>query len=409
MLKLFNYDWKIVTVREPVMFHRTEDEVWLLNPNRRYILNAQTLEGIADYVETTSDLEGGELYHPLTAGCNISQAKIVIERMRERGIGDLLFLTGPLAFLNHVTGRNIEIDLYALSDRGGVITQNPDVHNKVVLCGPLEYDHLRHYNYHWFIKTVTECDEEPDQLNVYDALFKQIGFDPENIEPEWKRPRAYVGEQDYKHLDQLFRIIWEQRKIDLRRVGYYVVAPFAVANVRSLDYPKWLEIIKTLGQRRPVIVVGSTRQKLPDSEMAAGDFMAQVAGMGGGVINAVDGTPLRVLMALISRAVALLCLDSGPLYIAQALRTPAISFWGPHHPGVRIGYDPDYMDLALWNESACVHAPCFTYISLPENKCPDGRAQRVCACLKAVTVDQVLAKIDKVEAKNVQLATFPAK
>jgi len=409
--KLTNYGWKIVTVNQPVMFHRTEDEVWLLNPARRYVLNAMHVTLIQDFVETVSDLNSGSLLNHLSAGKNIADTRVLIERLRDRGIGDLLFLTGPLAFLNHVTGHNVKLDVYALSDRAVILTHNPDISNGTALCGPVEYDHLRLYNFHWFVESVTECDEEVDQLNVYDALYRQLNFDPDQIDAQWKRPKAVTTPEDFRHLDRLYKMVYDQKKIDLRRTGYYVVAPFAAASIRSLSYVTWLAIIKELSARRPVVVVGSTKMKLPDTEMSAGSFVHHVANtqMPGPVINMIDGTPLRVLMALIERAKALVCLDSGTLYIAEALRTPAISLWGSHHPGVRLGYDPDYMDLAIWNSTACDHSPCFAYVNFPENKCPRGRGQVQCEVLGSTTPDDVLKKLDAVESASVKLAPFTPK
>ncbi len=397
--KLYSTAWKIVSVSQPVMYHRTLDEVWLLNPGRRYILNADQVERIAEFVDTCSDLAGASLLNKLRAGVDLAGANVLVERVRDRGIGDLLFLTGPLAYMQHVTGRRLTVDVYALSERGTVLTNNPDIRNGCVLAGPLEYDTLRNYNYHWFIESVTEWDEEPDQQNVYDALYAQLGFDPAQIDPRWKRPQATCVPNDYAHLDQLYYMVWNQRKLDLRRTGYYVVAPFVSSSVRAFDYQRWLEIIRVLSQRRPVIVVGTTRMKLPDTSISAGEFVNAIANLGGSgpVVNFIDGTPMRVLMALISRAKALVGLDSGPLYMAQALRTPAVSIWGGHHPGARLQYDTDYMNLAIWNGDACVQSPCFAYLNFPHSKCPEGKVQSECAVYKTVTAADVLSKVDIIE------------
>ena len=398
MAKIIGNPWKIVTVNQPVVVNRTLDEVWLLNPKRRYLLNSTQVDVLGDMVETCSNLDNASLYTRLSAGQNIAGTSILTERLRDRGIGDLLFMTGPMAFFNHVCGRTVKIDLYALSDRGQVLTHNDDLNNGCVLLGPLEYDHMRHYESHWFVENVTEYDSEPDQLNVYDALYRQLGFDPATIDSRWKKPRAVCVPADYRHLDQLLKMIWVQKKIDLRRTGYYVVCPFASATIRTMDYTRWLDIIKVLSARRPTIVVGTSRQRLPDCGIGAGTFIQQMAGLGGNVINAVDGTPLRVLMALISRAKAYVGLDSGPLYIAQALRTPAISLWGSHHPGVRLQYDQDYMDLAIWKKQGCPAAPCFSYLDFPAHLCAHGRHQMECDVFAQATANDVLEKLNKIES-----------
>jgi hypothetical protein len=404
-----NSQWLIVTVKEPVMFHQTADETWLFNPNRRYIVNANRVAPIEQFIDTVSELDGASLYQRLRANQNITGAKILVERNRERGIGDLLFLTGPLGYLHHLSGGDVEFDLMSFADRGIVLTHSPLISNKCVKCGPLEYDHLRMYNYHWLVNTVTEQDNEGDQLNVYDALYQQLGFVPEDVEPRWKRPVATLVSEDFQNLDRLFHFVWTQRKIDLRRIGYFVVAPFANATLRSMNYKTWLEIIKQLATRRPVMVVGNSSLRLPDIDMSAGEFSQQVAGIGGGVFNAVDSTTIRVLMVLIARSNGVVCLDSAPLYIAQALNVPAISIWGTHAPASRIGYDKTCMDLAVWKQDACQFSPCFAYGKFPVNKCPQGQRQISCEVTAAVAPDDVLSKVDIIESANIQLGKFAVK
>lgn len=391
------------------MFHQTADETWLFNPNRRYIVNANRAKQIESFIDTVSELDGASLYNRLRSNVDLTGAKLLVERNRERGLGDLLFLTGPLAYFNHLSGNKVEIDVMAFADRGVVLTHSPLISNKCVKCGPLEYDHLRMYNHHWLVNTVTEQDTEGDQLNVYDALYKQLGYDPADVEPRWKRPTATLLSDDFQNLDRFLHYVWDQRKIDLRRIGYFVVAPFSNATLRSMNYKIWLEVIKQLATRRPVVVVGNSSLRLPDMDISAGEFSQQVAAIGGPVINAVDSTTIRVLMALIARSSGVVCLDSAPLYMAQALNVSAVSIWGTHAPGSRIGYDQNLMNLAVWKQDSCNYSPCFAYGQFPVNKCPEGNKQTCCAVLASVTVDDVLKKVDLLETSNAQLGAFSAK
>jgi hypothetical protein len=404
----FNSQYVIVTVNRPCIFPRTEDENWLLNPPRRYVMNAQHLPMIADYIESVSDLKGSTFHQPLFAGKSLESARVLIERHRDRGIGDLLFLTGPLNFMQHVSGNNVKIDVYALADRGQVLANHPALHLGTTLHGPLHYDDLGLYNYQWLIETVTECNEEMDQLNVYDALFKQIGFAPEQIDPRFKRPSATLVTEDIQHLDQFYLNAFNIVQRDFRRTPYYVVAPFSAATLRSMNYTNWLEIIRELASRKHVIVIGAATNRIPDMDISAGEFIGKLAQLSN-VINTVGRLKnLRVVMGIISKATAIVCLDSGPLYIAQAFRTPAISIWGSHDPGVRLGYDKDYMDLAIWNQPQCRMSPCYAYASFPANKCSFGAHQQCCDVLASTTAEQVMQKLDMVESKNVLQGTFSA-
>lgn len=401
-----NYHWNIVRFNAPVMWQRTEDETWILNPRRRYVLNSAHLAKLTEHIESISDLDGSGLYRPLRAGVNLSNSTVLVERMRDRGIGDLLFLTGPLNFFHHVTGSSVNIDIYSLADRGSVLSGCPWLSSKSALAGPLHYDDFQHYDHHWIIGTVTECNEEPDQLNVYDALYRQLGFDPAQIDCQFKRPTAWLMPEDEKNLDQFFYMVWMQKKVDLRRSGFYVVAPLAASSLRCMNYADWLPIIKELADRRPVVVLGLLHERMPFMGMSVGQFNVELGQVSEGVVNMLGNTNLRFTMALIAKANCVVTLDTGPLYIAEAFRRPAISLWGTHHPGVRLGYDKDYMDLAIWEQAGCDHSPCYAYGAFPAHKCPLGVSQAACQVLSSVTVEAVTAKLDQVESQGAALGSF---
>lgn len=377
------------------------DETWMINAPRRYILNASQLEHVKEYVETISDLKSSAYYTPLLGKVNLAGSRILVERYRDRGIGDMLFLTGPLSYLQHLSGNTAKIYLYSLADRGHAIYNHPALHYGVPQYGPVLYDDLPLYHYHWLIDTVTEYDEEPEQLNVYDALYKTLGLDYETIDPRWKRPSVYLDASDHKNMDSFYYFVFRERNgIDLRKTGYYVAAPLSHGSLRSMNYSTWLHIIRELAERRPVVVVGQFTNRMPTTDMTADQFNQQVSQLHPSVINVMGTTPLRVVMAIISKAIATVCLDSAPLYISQACRVPAISLWGPHHPGVRIGHDKEYMDLAIWAPEACRHAPCFAYSGFPVSRCPSGDQQTVCEVLRAVDARQVIDKMNIIEGSR---------
>ncbi len=396
----------IVTFNKPVMFTRSDDETWLFNPPRRYILNASSLENLDSHIESVSDLECSALYKRLQPGANLPGARVLIERYRERGIGDLLFMTGPLSYLHHISGGKVKMDLYGLAERGQVLNHHPALHLGTPLAGPLHYEDLGLYDYHWLSDAITEYDQEKDQLNVYDALYKQIGVPPEAVDVRFKRPSAHLVPKDFADLDSFYYWVFQNKKIDLRKTGYYVVSPFSNSSLRSMPYGIWHEIIAELSKRRPVVVVGHMHERVPVMDMSAGEFVNSLSSIQGNVVNAMGLTHTRLLMALMSRANAAVCLDTGTLYIAQAFRTPAVSIWGTHNPGVRIGYDADYMDLAVWNRPACRCSPCFAYSTFPTTKCPRGEQQHACEVLASVDVNEVVSKIDLTEEMQRPLETF---
>jgi ADP-heptose:LPS heptosyltransferase len=395
-----NPEWVVVSFKEPVLWDRSENETWMFNPNRRYIINKNQLSSVAEKIDGgITELKGSRLHNPLLANRNLANASILVERHRDRGFGDYLFLTGPLNYLKHISGGSVNIDIYALCDRGKILDHHPALRYATALAGPIEYDSLHLYHYHWFIDSVTEYDREPDQMNVYDALYRQLGIEPQSVDPRFKRPSMHLVNQDYKDLDSLYYFIYLNKKIDLRRVGYYVVAPTSNANIRSGLYQTWLNTVAQMAKLRPVVVLGQTNSaRAPATDMAYGTFMQQLDNLGPNVINLTGATPMRVACGLISRAVCAVTLDSGLLYVAQSFRVPAISIWGPVSPWARIGYDKDYMDLAIWNKEACRFGSCHAYHDFPRDKCPRGDSQVVCELIGTVTPEQILEKVKKIES-----------
>ena len=400
---VLNSQWLVATLKFPVSFNRGTDETWYLNPVRRYVFNARHIEKLEENLDTVSEIVGTPYYRPLVAGKALRGSRIFIERFRDRGIGDLLFLTGPMAFMHHVTGSNVKIHTYAFSDRGQVLQNCPFLEHGTVYVGPTHYDDFQHYDYQWLVNG-TESNEEKDQLNVYDALYTQIGLNPAQVDMQFKRPHASVSAVELDALNSFFHTVWTERQIDLRR-GYYVLAPLCHSALRAAPYKFWLELAAFLAGRRPVILIGRTDIPLPDLDMAAGEFLTKTQELGPQVLsllgNQGQSMSLRSVISLISRANLLVGLDSGPLYVAQGCRVPAVSLWGPHDPGVRLGYDPDYMDLAVWNQEFCRQSPCYAYAGFPFRKCPNGPAQRICNCLGYLTLEDVLKKVEMIESRRV--------
>ena len=397
--KVKDTTWKVVTFAKPCIWTRHDPESWLFNPGVRYVLPASQVTRLVEVngieIDSCSDLAGCSQYRPLNLGANLAGARIRVERYRDRGIGDLLFMTGPMRFIQHMAGHSAKIHFYALSDRGQALDYNPDLACQSTLSGPSVYDTFGNYDYQWMSGSVTEYSEEVDQPNVYDALYTQLGIDPGAVPAEFKRPSVTMHESDFKNLDTFYYLVHSDRKIDLRQ-GYYVVAPLARSTLRSLPYGRWIEIITEMSKQRPVVVVGDADTS-PNVDMGIGEFHQRVSKLGPRVINMIGMTKLRPLMSIIARAKALVCLDSGLLYVAQGLNVPAISIWGTHDPRVRIGYDADYMENAIWDQGNCRHAPCFAYLNFPHHKCPQEREQVVCECLKTPGVDAVFSKLQKIE------------
>ena len=406
-MNTYDDTWVLATPNKPLLWQRDTDENWVLQPLRRYVFNAGAIRSLEGHLEEVSHLKGSRLHRPLRAGVtDLSRGRILVERCRERGIGDLLFLTGPLSYLRHVSGGLARIHVYGLSERVQVIDHHPALEHGTALRGPLQYEELGLYEAQWFVDPVTEYTSLADQPNVYDALFAQIGLDPAEVPYQFKRPSVTLTPADDGPLEALQVALWQNVGLDLRRTEYYVACPLAHSTLRCAPYGTWLSVIAAMAERRPTLVCGQVNEgRMPAAGMSFGEFQGQLEELcrrnPGRIVNLLGRSGVRPFMALLARAAALVCLDSGPLYVAQALRVPAVSLWGTHDPAVRLGYDGDYLEAAIHLREACPASPCYAFGGFPgEGKCPRGAAQSTCEPLVAVDPAAVLQRLEAWEAKG---------
>lgn len=396
-----DHRWLIVTVKSTTALVHNEDEAWYLVPLRRYLMTANLVEKLGSVVDRVSELAGSTHYRPLNASGDLCRKDVLLLRHMDRGLGDLLFMTGVLRYLHHVSAGTCRSHFFADLDKSQVLLGSPELVGNSALAGPVEYDHLELYSGgHFLVESATEYDHERDQLNVYDALFKRAGVDYSQVDPQFKRPSAAFLPQDQQAFDATCRTVHASSRIDLRASGYYVVAPITTSALRIAPYAVWLDLIEILARERPVIVLGQTYRKTPQAGGTVADFLDRVNELSSSarVCNLVDLIPTRTAMALLKFARCLFCLDSGPLYMAQAYRTPAVSAWGTHDPAVRLGYDQEYMRLAIWSRSACALSPCYAHSRFPD-ECPTSK-QLLCAPLCAITAADFVEKLEQVKRER---------
>ena len=386
----------VVPIKKPIIWPRNTDETWVLNPPRQVLATLSQASYLpAESVGEVSPLKTSGAYKQLTVkGADLWNKTVLVERNRDRGLGDLLFMTGPLAYLKHISGESLKIHMYGLTDRAQVLAGSPLL-DAGPMAGPVYYSDLPLYDYHWFVEHVTEYDCKPDQLNVYDALYTQLGLNPEEVPETFKCPQGIVlTSHDQQKLNGFYYTLLQSNGFDARKRNYCVVAPTCTSSLRSANYSMWLEVIKELAKTVVVLVTADTRHRVPETDMTFQAFRDELAQ----IENVVDTTDSvkssRLLASIIARSAFVVCLDSAPLYLAQAFKVPAVSLWGAVDPRMRIGYSP-YMRLAVWKPSKCPFAPCFAQAGFPKDKCPDGEGQKVCEVLN-ITPQDVFDAIAKI-------------
>lgn len=97
-------------------------------------------------------------------------------------------------------------------------------------------------------------------------------------------------------------------------------------------------------------------------------------------VNLAGKTSLKTLAALYENAVLLLTTDTGPMHIATAIGTPVVALFGPTAPWRTGPYGPGHQIIQV--KSDCT--PCFK------------RACTTRACMKDITVEMVINRLEKV-------------
>jgi heptosyltransferase III len=178
-----------------------------------------------------------------------------------------------------------------------------------------------------------------------------------------------------------------QRKIqdlleqeEMRPGDYVLIHPVSRWRFKCLSTKQIAHLIAALHERGMRIVMSAG----PDSQEIAivDEILALAPGIP--VFNCAGKLTLKELSALIQRAKALICVDSVPLHIASALKTPVVALFGPTseqnwgpwmHPKARV----------VAQKLSC--RPCYQ----------DGcGGSKVSDCLFSMPLKSILAALDEV-------------
>jgi heptosyltransferase-2 len=162
----------------------------------------------------------------------------------------------------------------------------------------------------------------------------------------------------------------------MQRIGVPAGVPLVVfapgaefGSAKRWPSDRYAELANTLRQSHPhaeILLLGSGKDK-----PVCDDIVAAAPG----VRNLAGATSLSEAIALIARASAVVCNDSGLMHIAAALQRPLVAVFGPTDPR----HTPPLSELAtiLWLHIEC--APC------QQRECPLGHHR----CMKDISTEMV--------------------
>ncbi|MCK4546637.1 MAG: lipopolysaccharide heptosyltransferase II [Candidatus Eisenbacteria sp.] len=152
--------------------------------------------------------------------------------------------------------------------------------------------------------------------------------------------------------------------------GYVVFHPGAYSPLRRWPMERFVDVARWLRQARDlgVVITGSAQET---------DVAEAIAGKAGpGVLSLAGKTSLARAVAVISRARAMLSVDTGLMHVATAVGTPVVALVGPEDPARFGPFGPDHVTL---------------YHNFPCSPCNQVRCSRKTPeCMEAITVQETI-------------------
>lgn len=346
---------------------------WFFAPLARYVtsdsmfnkmVDQMTQAGQKDIVTSWSSFNS---YERRYSAQDLNGRRLAI--YRESGYGDNMIVSGLCRHIKSLYP-DAQIDVFGLPHVQEVWFNNKDATQYP--CAPL-FDAMRSYDYHLFLEGMIENDNEPDQINAYDALFQVAGFFPKEVPKEHKRPHLVLGPADEQALTD-----WDARRPDKYILWHW--NPSGCIRMYPADKSD-LAILGLAELGHTVVIVGNTEndQGIPHPNIE-----------GDRIVNLINQTKTwREMLAMIQRAQLVVAPDSSLMHATAAFPdVPCIGLWAAFDPRDRAKYYENHIAIeASW---ACPSAPCRAQRGdLPRHKCSQaklygGDQEYWCAAMKAI-------------------------
>ena len=196
-------------------------------------------------------------------------------------------------------------------------------------------------------------------------VLKILGIDLKD-----KHLELWPSSDDEEYIDNLLNTEW--LSADQKVIGININAS---KRWFTKCWPKnhLAKLCEELGLRNMRVALTGTESDLPEAN-ALINMVKNTK-----IINACAKTTVNQLSSLIKRCSLYISADSSPLHIAAAMGTPVIAFFGPTDPARHMPPAKEY--IVIRRDLPC--SPCY------KPKCRHKK------CMNLITVEEVLAAIDK--------------
>lgn len=292
---------------------------------------------------------------------------------RHTAFGDQLIMTGITAYMKFIWP-DARIFYFCSPEQTDIWRWNPHIE----FCGgPMPLEMVNKMHDHFFLEGMFECDSEPDQANCFDSHFKSIGFDPNDVPVEFKRPHIFFSHDEERAMRNL-----------KGKYGSYILYHWSSSNPNRMYPPEQSVVtLQLLREQFPAlnIVVAGTIRGDPTGEF---EFP--------GVYDLRNKTrSFREAMLLTKQAELVIGPDSSIMHVAGGLSKPCISLWGLFDPQDRVKYYPNAHPIHSFK--TCPHAPCRNHdFKLPAHLCRDAKNHiepaEFCNALRGIAPLQIVTK-----------------
>lgn len=264
------------------------------------------------------------------------------EKMFLGGINRLKFLI----FKRNLKKRTYEKAIYPVYSRAiehEMLLDLIDAKEKIVFDGNFvnaEKENIIQRNA-GYTKVIKSSEENINELVRNLEFIRALGF---NGPAEDMNPQIWYSEKDSETARQL-RI-----SNALREKEYIVCSPGAASLVRLWPAEKWASAVKYLLENtsHKIVFCGSTKDA---------DFITAIIGNIGShanrIVNLAGKTNLSVLACLIQNSTLLLGIESGPIHLAAAVKTPNICIIGGGHFGRFYPYGDKKFNRIVFKKLDC--------------------------------------------------------
>lgn len=231
------------------------------------------------------------------------------------------------------------------------------------------YDNHRANDGHrWFIKEQIN----PGQEHTLEGFLKFV--DPLGIKNKVIRWDLPIAKEDYE---------WAEQHLP-KEGPILVVNPAASKPERSWLVERYIEVVKQAQQRWNVRIILTGGPGEYDKQLA--EQISQSIS----VVNLVGKTKPKQLLAVISKAQAVLCPDTGPSHMAAAVNTPVVALHAVTNPLVSGPYVFPHLVVNRYPQAV------EQFLGMPYEQHVWGTHVHGEETMKLISVDEVMSQLEKV-------------